>query len=107
MKIQIEIETGNAAFDDRPMDEVARILHVLARRLEHDGVLTDEKKLHDVNGNRVGYARVVKADEIAVICEALQDRRQAIIRAAPLWNMSDEGRGLCEFIETIIKRLEG
>jgi len=60
--LRIEIETENAAFDDEPASEAARILRDLASRLEREGVGEEshgrEFKLSDINGNRVGFARV-------------------------------------------------
>ena len=56
---KLEIETGNAAFDDTPASEIARILRHLAERLETNGAPEsgDAFTLHDYNGNRVGWAR--------------------------------------------------
>jgi len=49
----LEIETENAAFKDNlPSYEIARILRVLATRIE--GSITVDGDLHDVNGNLVG-----------------------------------------------------
>jgi hypothetical protein len=56
-KFKLEIDMGNAAFDDMPMDEVARILMHLARGLEGESFLASPLALHDINGNRVGEAR--------------------------------------------------
>lgn len=52
MKLRIEIDMDNAAFEDDPQPEVCRILreYIKAGRLE--------KVLMDVNGNRVGRAEV-------------------------------------------------
>jgi len=58
-KIMIEIETGNAAFEDYPMFEVARILKKLASDMEHCG--HGDYTIHDINGNPVGFCREVKA----------------------------------------------
>ena len=55
-KITIEIDLGNAAFDEEPMSETARILRELATRIEDRGAPIDVK-LYDINGNRVGFAR--------------------------------------------------
>jgi hypothetical protein len=52
MSFKLTIETENAAFDDEPEAEVARILRAVAERLEIAG-LTDGA-CYDVNGNRVG-----------------------------------------------------
>ncbi|WKV22110.1 hypothetical protein Phage2-1_00110 [Achromobacter phage 2-1] len=52
-KLELEIEGGNAAFEDEPQREVARILRDLAERIELTG-LPSYVPLFDVNGNRVG-----------------------------------------------------
>lgn len=49
---RIEIDTGNAAFEDVPGYEVARILRDLAERLTDAS--TGEGAVMDVNGNEVG-----------------------------------------------------
>ena len=56
---KLEIETGNAAFDDAPASEIARILRHLADRLENEGAPRrgNAFTLRDYNGNRVGWAR--------------------------------------------------
>ena len=52
---KLTIKTDNAAFEDDPTAEVARILRALADRME--GASSDEAYLiHDINGNRVGQA---------------------------------------------------
>ena len=48
----ITIETGNAAFDDSPATEVARILRDLAAVFARQGI--PGEKLYDYNGNPVG-----------------------------------------------------
>lgn len=55
MKFKLEIECNNAAFEDAPDDEIARILRSCARRLEigFEGV-SGRNALFDANGNRVG-----------------------------------------------------
>lgn len=62
MNFSLTIDCGNAAFDETPASEVARILRELAHRLEQDGVLSSEHgnafRLFDSNGNRVGLATV-------------------------------------------------
>lgn len=57
---KIEIDLGNAAFEDNPEEEIARILNEVNQTLHHMGNLKtlDGKKLYDVNGNHVGYIRV-------------------------------------------------
>lgn len=48
---KLTIETDNAAFDDCPEQECARILRAVADALERG---TRGAPLHDINGNRVG-----------------------------------------------------
>lgn len=62
----VQIETGNAAFDDSPATEIARILRDLARRFEEG--ICDTVNLYDINGNKVGRCyvsnhRLVPRDE--------------------------------------------
>lgn len=47
----IAIETGNAAFDDSPVSEIARILRAMADRIEETGIFPVPR---DINGNRCG-----------------------------------------------------
>ena len=58
-RIRIEIETGNAAFDDSPTTEIARILRDLAKRFERDGI--PPERLRDINGNTVGTVTIEPA----------------------------------------------
>ena len=58
MTYRIEIETGNAAFEDEPSFEVARILRTLADRIESEGL--SDVRLFDYNGNAVGAAEVLE-----------------------------------------------
>jgi hypothetical protein len=51
MAFTLKIDTGNAAFDETPGEEVARILRDVATALERG---TRGAPLHDSNGNRVG-----------------------------------------------------
>lgn len=52
--VRIDLDTGNAAFDDDAGAEVARILRDLADRLERDGIGGPLPKPADLNGNTVG-----------------------------------------------------
>jgi hypothetical protein len=52
MKFKLEIECDNAAFEDDPSYEVARILKEAATEKVEQGTLTG--KLYDINGNLVG-----------------------------------------------------
>lgn len=66
MKVTIEIQCDNAAFDDGPAgSEVGRILHKLANKL-HSADLEEGEftRLMDYNGNHVGQMTVeVDGDE--------------------------------------------
>lgn len=65
MNYRIEINCGNAAFDEQgPHVEISRILRALARRIEAEGTGENMEgrrglethTLRDINGNRVGTA---------------------------------------------------
>ena len=56
----IEIETGNDAFACNETAELARILRVAAGRIENGNM---EFRLHDYNGNRVGYCEYDAEEE--------------------------------------------
>lgn len=51
---KLELETGNAAFDDCPITEAARILRDIADNLE-SGSQIGGGPARDANGNRVGW----------------------------------------------------
>lgn len=55
MKYELEIDCGNAAFQNHPSEEIARILRKLVADME-DGKFdaTNEISLWDINGNIVG-----------------------------------------------------
>lgn len=55
--ITIELRTGNAAFEDAPTSEIARILRKLADDFQDQGDM-DGAKLMDANGNAVGIVRI-------------------------------------------------
>lgn len=60
LDIRIDINCDNAAFEDSPEQEVARILHRVADSLESgEERLTPgmELKLFDFNGNRTGLLK--------------------------------------------------
>lgn len=50
----LSINMGNAAFDDAPITELARILRDLADRLESGDADYDGASILDVNGNTIG-----------------------------------------------------
>ena len=54
---RIEIKTDNAAFADHAPNEVARILRALADKLDCCHGLPSYAPLHDLNGNKVGFAQ--------------------------------------------------
>lgn len=60
MKINLELTTDNAAFEDNGIDyEVSKILKDLAYRISENGIETDNVFiLRDTNGNKVGEAKV-------------------------------------------------
>lgn len=51
--LTITIDTDNAAFEDQPEYEVARILRELANGIEK-GYIDDNSSIRDRNGNTVG-----------------------------------------------------
>lgn len=55
MTAKITINCDNAAFDDGPATELARILRKLIKRIE-DGA--DYLPIMDVNGNKVGEFQI-------------------------------------------------
>lgn len=50
-QVRITIDTGNAAFEDEPASEIARILRKIAEDFESGAQPT---LVRDSNGNRVG-----------------------------------------------------
>lgn len=56
MRLIIEIEMDNAAFEDDPGAEVVRILRTVPQKVDWRGA--NSAKLRDSNGNTVGFARV-------------------------------------------------
>jgi hypothetical protein len=61
MKLLIEIEMDNAAFaDNGPGQEVARIIAEYAATCNNSGMVR-RHTFRDLNGNRVGFAKVVKS----------------------------------------------
>lgn len=57
MRIKIEMNMDNAAFDDDPRGEAARIIKRLAERIE--GASDKVFFLADINGNNVGKAEIL------------------------------------------------
>lgn len=61
INININIHTGNAAFEDSPASEIARILRDLAEQFEQDGA--PRQVLRDINGNFCGEVSVMNAED--------------------------------------------
>jgi hypothetical protein len=59
VKFTTKIDMGNAAFADDP-NELARLLHNLARFVEGAADSPREGHIYDVNGNRVGEWKISK-----------------------------------------------
>ena len=59
MRLTLEFSMDNAAFDDNPLVEAARILREAAGMLDTG---TDNGKLRDVNGNTVGRFEVERGE---------------------------------------------
>ncbi|MDX1747301.1 MAG: hypothetical protein R3324_15295 [Halobacteriales archaeon] len=58
VKVTIEVETRNAAFDDNLPDEVARIIGNLMNRFYLYSGALDHMAALDINGNEVGKLTV-------------------------------------------------
>ncbi len=58
MRIHIKLDTDNAAFEDRPMEELRQMFTVLAvqARMEMENPSSRRVHLRDSNGNTVGHA---------------------------------------------------
>lgn len=54
-RLTVIIETGNAAFEDSPTGEIARILRAIADRIEETGGTPVPK---DINGQVVGSVTI-------------------------------------------------
>ncbi len=60
MKVSIEINCDNAAFEDDRAGEISRILKDLSKQFEEQ--TNPYKKIYDVNGNPVGHCDIIGAD---------------------------------------------
>jgi len=59
MRLTIELDLNNAAFEDGGAEEVARILESVASRIPDPLKETNgDLSLHDYNGNYCGSARI-------------------------------------------------
>jgi hypothetical protein len=85
MDITIMINTDNAAFEDDPGAEVARILRNLAK--EVDGITLDPgdyANLRDSNGNTVGKCTVSESSKFSkVSADELADTIASLLNDAP------------------------
>ena len=59
MKIIIEIDVDNDAFGGWDDKEAQRILTNLGKRIDNHGYFTPNKNLRDINGNTVGFFKLV------------------------------------------------
>jgi hypothetical protein len=59
MKIIIEINMDNAAFEENPEVELARILAHMSERYKENNVYAFSR-IRDINGNTVGSATVIE-----------------------------------------------
>ncbi len=59
--LKVQIETGNAAFDDNEHYEIGRILIQLGRKMQREE-FDEHCKLFDYNGQKVGFAELRKSD---------------------------------------------
>jgi hypothetical protein len=61
MKLKLEIKMDNAAFEDHPGSEVARILRDFADTIEEVPMpVGSSESLRDINGNTVGQAKITR-----------------------------------------------
>lgn len=60
MKFTIEIECSNAAFEDYPVVEIARILEEQVKKLRRENMYPHSwsDSLYDINGNKVGTVKL-------------------------------------------------
>ena len=62
MRFEIYIHTDNAAFDNPPNVEVARILREVANSLDAGEDFHFYETLRDINGNDVGRAKFIEEE---------------------------------------------
>lgn len=79
-KYIIEIDTSNAAFEDKPEYEISRILRVLAAKVENGHRF--DFNLRDTNGNKVGFAFLEEVDEESEEDEEGEDEDGEVADAA-------------------------
>ena len=54
MNFTLEINCDNAAFGSNASGELSRILKELSDRVESMGIIEEEVRIRDINGNSVG-----------------------------------------------------
>lgn len=59
--ITIKFGTGNAAFDESPVTEIARILRKIADDFEQNGIPVST--IRDINGNFVGEVQILDSED--------------------------------------------
>ena len=62
MQFRLFIDCDNAAFEDEPAHELARMLRDVAKRLESGDGFDTWRDLRDVNGNVAGKAALKARD---------------------------------------------
>lgn len=62
MRFKLMMSCDNAAFEDRPGPEVARILRAIAARVEDWDGYDKYQTVFDINGNDVGRWRLGEVD---------------------------------------------
>ena len=83
MNITITLNTDNAAFEDDPGAEVARILDDLKQKIGRWGI-PDDMKLIDSNGNTVGKCEVSESGKSSkVSADELADTIASLLNDAP------------------------
>ena len=58
MKLTVEIDLDNAAFDEDVFEEMARILSEVVDEMAWKRACDPKITLRDANGNKVGFARI-------------------------------------------------
>lgn len=89
-RITITIETGNAAFEDEPATEIARILRDIAARFEA-GSAFGGVQVRDINGNTCGGIEIKPARR--TVAKRLKASRRGTVREGRELDAS-EARGL-------------
>ena len=106
MKIEVELEVIHAAMHDDFMGELARLLSTIpakiANQLERDGrciceALESDDKLLDINGNTVGFLRLIPGEGVrdllkkvhsrAILCPSEEGYNTLVInKALDIWH---------------------